>query len=65
MARVLPKVLVCQALKEKIELTSHRTIPRCSIPSPNVTEPEFAEGQYRKTMNQTKRRITEWIDDPD
>uniref|UniRef100_M1D3K8 Uncharacterized protein n=1 Tax=Solanum tuberosum TaxID=4113 RepID=M1D3K8_SOLTU len=44
---------------------SRQTIPRCSTSSPKVTEPEFAEGQSRKAMNQTKGRIAEWVGDTD
>ncbi|WMV50183.1 hypothetical protein MTR67_043568 [Solanum verrucosum] len=40
-------------------------ILRCSTLSPKITEPEVAERQCRKAMNQTKGRTTEWIGDPD
>ncbi|WMV24592.1 hypothetical protein MTR67_017977 [Solanum verrucosum] len=45
--------------------TSCRTVPRCSVRSPKVTEREDAEGQSKKVMELTKGRIAEWIGDPD
>uniref|UniRef100_M1DA75 Integrase core domain containing protein n=1 Tax=Solanum tuberosum TaxID=4113 RepID=M1DA75_SOLTU len=50
---------------KKEQSACRRTVPSCSALSPKVTEPEFAEGQCRNEMNQTKGRIAEWIDDPD
>uniref|UniRef100_M1DMA8 Uncharacterized protein n=1 Tax=Solanum tuberosum TaxID=4113 RepID=M1DMA8_SOLTU len=49
----------------KEQLPNCRTILRCSTPSPNITEPEFAEGQCRMAMKQTKGQIAEWIGNPD
>ncbi|WMV13625.1 hypothetical protein MTR67_007010 [Solanum verrucosum] len=72
MAIISPKVLVCQALKEKIKSTRERS-SRCVaewfhdavIGSPKVIELEYAEGQIKKAMELTKGRIAELIGDPE
>uniref|UniRef100_M1DS08 Uncharacterized protein n=1 Tax=Solanum tuberosum TaxID=4113 RepID=M1DS08_SOLTU len=49
--------------KEKSAI--RRTVLRCSVGSPKVTELEDAEGQSKKAMNLTKGRIAELIGDLD
>uniref|UniRef100_M1DED9 Gag-pol protein n=1 Tax=Solanum tuberosum TaxID=4113 RepID=M1DED9_SOLTU len=63
-----PKVLVCQALKEKIklvrEMSSQHVAERfrdAVIGSSKVTELKDTEGQSRKAMNLEKGRIAELI----
>uniref|UniRef100_M1DDP2 Uncharacterized protein n=1 Tax=Solanum tuberosum TaxID=4113 RepID=M1DDP2_SOLTU len=54
-----------QVSNEMEQSACHRTVPRCSVRLPKVTELEDAEGQSKRAMELTKGRIAEWIGDPD